>query len=340
MLYMQSKSVAKLKFTLIELLVNTSISSLRFFKRRNKLELQNTPLFLSGKRAASEVSRPSRWSGLIESLKNTPLFLKRGEGLGEGKNLFSREKKFFPSPIKPFTLIELLVVIAIIAILAAILLPALQSARARGATSSCANNIKQLNTALSHYMPDYDDYVVLGARNVNYHKWSATFIAYGYIPNGVLLCPSVHKWQYENDIRTVKPSKTGTSTSMRYVHYGINAGIASDYIKTSVTSKIIRVVPSMKAGKAIRPGRTVAFADTVLKDSINSKPAYTAGFAYFYGLGSGSGNIHDRHNNSANVSFVDGHVSTEKNANSTMRAFKSGSTKKADLIYLNPEYKD
>ncbi len=90
------KNIIK-SFTLIELLVNTSISSLRFFKRRNKLELQNTPLFLSGKRAASEVSRPSRWSGLIESLKNTPLFLKRGEGLGEGKNLFSREKKFFPS---------------------------------------------------------------------------------------------------------------------------------------------------------------------------------------------------------------------------------------------------
>ena len=30
--------------------------------------------------------------------KNTSLFLKKGEGLGEGKNLFSREKKFFLSP--------------------------------------------------------------------------------------------------------------------------------------------------------------------------------------------------------------------------------------------------
>ncbi len=41
--------------------------------------------------------------------KSTPLFLKKGEGLGEGKKLFSREKKFFPSPINAFTLIELLV---------------------------------------------------------------------------------------------------------------------------------------------------------------------------------------------------------------------------------------
>jgi hypothetical protein len=30
--------------------------------------------------------------------QNTSLFLKRDEGSGEGKNLFSREKKFFPSP--------------------------------------------------------------------------------------------------------------------------------------------------------------------------------------------------------------------------------------------------
>ena len=49
------------------------------------------------------------WSCDQREQQNTPLFLKRGEGLGEGKpgadvRLFSREKKFFLSPIKPFTL--------------------------------------------------------------------------------------------------------------------------------------------------------------------------------------------------------------------------------------------
>ena len=31
-------------------------------------------------------------------VSNTPLFLKKDGGSGEGKNFFSREKKFFPSP--------------------------------------------------------------------------------------------------------------------------------------------------------------------------------------------------------------------------------------------------
>ncbi|MBR2633547.1 MAG: DUF1559 domain-containing protein [Lentisphaeria bacterium] len=57
---------------------------------------------------------------------------------------------------KPFTLIELLVVIAIIAILAAILMPALSSARERAKTSGCTNNLKNVAFAMLRYADDYN----------------------------------------------------------------------------------------------------------------------------------------------------------------------------------------
>ena len=217
---------------------------------------------------------------------------------------------------KHFTLIELLVVIAIIAILAAMLMPALQKARAKGKQSSCANNIRQFIVYNGMYLNDYDDFY-------SYHKtiFRTFFDKYGN-NRRLYWCPEADMFTYEySSTKNVLRCKDSELKNALYngIVYGWNyIGFATIRAYGSDSSGASTTDCAVKVSKVKNPSKKVLFGDLV-RNATGKTGLPDVATATNTGLwaaiaDSSQGSPHDRHSGGANLGWADGRVSYEINS--------------------------
>jgi prepilin-type N-terminal cleavage/methylation domain-containing protein/prepilin-type processing-associated H-X9-DG protein len=204
-----------------------------------------------------------------------------------------------------FTLVELLVVIAIIGVLIALLLPAVQSARAAARQTQCSSNMRQIGIALLGFtnanrgaFPEVEGHMDHhGHFTPAEEAWIYTLAPYMESVDAIRLCP-------DDPLRYDRLRDKLTS----YVMNGYLTDVESDHSHT----KDIGLVKNINKIKSTT--RTIAMFEAAdnsnIRDHVHSYDWFNGDPTHIFDGISQDVAVRRHHGSSANYLFLDAHVET------------------------------